>query len=134
MEQNVRQTQEAMEVMSRSFAERQAEERERQGLQERAEEDARAEHAQLLRNELVDADRARANIQREALAEAGRRFAERERERERAAVRESCGAVEGRNGGDAVSSARTHVCEIPPRLTQTFCCQFGRGASPISLE
>eukprot|EP00969_Alexandrium_andersonii_P144551 6392377-Alexandrium_andersonii.AAC.1 len=63
MEQNVKQTQEAMEVMSRAFAERQAEERERQGLQERAEEYARAEAAQLLRNELVDADRARAAIQ-----------------------------------------------------------------------
>eukprot|EP00969_Alexandrium_andersonii_P156374 6913651-Alexandrium_andersonii.AAC.1 len=70
MEQNAKQTHEAMEAMSRAFAERQAEERERQGIQERAEEYARAEAAQLLRNELADADRARAVSQREALTDA----------------------------------------------------------------
>eukprot|EP00969_Alexandrium_andersonii_P091350 4032410-Alexandrium_andersonii.AAC.1 len=76
-----------MEAMSRAFEECRAEERERQGLQERAEEYARAEHAQLLRNELVEADRARAAIQREAFTEAEQRFAERERENERQSER-----------------------------------------------
>eukprot|EP00969_Alexandrium_andersonii_P046034 2019907-Alexandrium_andersonii.AAC.1 len=61
-----------MEAMHRVFAERQTEELERRGLQERAEEYARAEHAQLLRNELVDAGRERANLQLEAIVEAER--------------------------------------------------------------
>eukprot|EP00969_Alexandrium_andersonii_P358497 15451124-Alexandrium_andersonii.AAC.1 len=65
VEQNARQTQEAMEAMSRAFAERQAEERELRRREEQAEEQARAESAQLLRAELADADRARAEARRE---------------------------------------------------------------------
>eukprot|EP00969_Alexandrium_andersonii_P125707 5557955-Alexandrium_andersonii.AAC.1 len=87
MEQSARQAQEAMEAIRQALEGHQAEERERLRLQERAEEYARSEQAQLLRNELIEADRARSTLQQEAFREAEQRLAERERESERQSER-----------------------------------------------